>query len=130
MFLFLPFQIGIILLYWLLTDYNNHFDSVEQLGSVNRVDDLYEFYSGIAIMMLIGFGWLMSFLRRHCFAAIGFTLLVTMIAAEWVRLCLLDVDHRISSPSSSPGHSQRWLLAHGARCNWLSQTRPIDSLDD
>ena len=41
------------------------------------------YYNNVAFMMLIGFGYLMSFLRYYPLGAIGFTFLVTVVCVQW-----------------------------------------------
>merc|ERR1712072_53986 len=47
----------------------------------------YEMYLGIALMMLIGFGYLMTFLKAYGLGAVGFTMLITCLGVEWA-LCI------------------------------------------
>jgi len=55
-------------------------------GYVDRLDDWYTFYSHIALMVVLGFGLLGSFLRRYGFSSIGYSFLFAVIAFEWVIL--------------------------------------------
>lgn len=43
----------------------------------------YGFYSGVAIMMFVGFGYLMTFLKAYGMGAIGFTMMITCLGIEW-----------------------------------------------
>lgn len=40
---------------------------------------VYQMFTGILIMMLFGFGYLMTFLSRYGLGAIGFSLLITVL---------------------------------------------------
>ena len=42
----------------------------------------YEMYIGIALMMLIGFGYLMTFLRAYGLGAVGFTFIITCLSVQ------------------------------------------------
>ena len=53
--------------------------AVEQRG----IDSLYSFYLGIHLMVYIGFGYLMTFLRRNGFEALGYTILLSAICFQW-----------------------------------------------
>lgn len=43
----------------------------------------YNSFTGVEIMMFIGFGYLMTFLRRYGMGAVGLTMLVTVLAMQW-----------------------------------------------
>lgn len=45
--------------------------------------DGYNFYIGVMIMMLVGFGYLMTFMKYYGLGAVGFCLLVTAIGLQW-----------------------------------------------
>ena len=53
-------------------------------GSSNtRAIDGYNLYLGVMIMMLIGFGYLMTFMKYYGLGAVGFCLLVTAVGLQW-----------------------------------------------
>lgn len=43
---------------------------------------LYNYLSGVMLMMLVGFGYLMTFLRWYGLGAVGYTLLITCLGAQ------------------------------------------------
>jgi hypothetical protein len=43
----------------------------------------YNMFTGTEIMMFIGFGYLMTFLKRYGMGAVGLTMLVTLLGLEW-----------------------------------------------
>ena len=43
----------------------------------------YNAFSGVEIMMFIGFGYLMTFLKRYGMGAVGLTMLITVVALQW-----------------------------------------------
>lgn len=43
----------------------------------------YEMFIGVEIMMFIGFGYLMTFLRKYGIGAVAFTMIVTAIGLQW-----------------------------------------------
>ena len=55
------------------------------MGNQNLSDftNLYNMFLGVLVMMLIGFGYLMTFLKRYGLSALGFTLIVTCISLQW-----------------------------------------------
>lgn len=54
----------------------------------NIVDSssVYNFYVGIALMMFIGFGYHMTFLKAHGLSAVGFTMFICCIGVQWALL--------------------------------------------
>lgn len=53
----------------------------------------YQHFTGVEIMMFIGFGYLMTFLKRYGMGALGLTMLIIVLGLEWgiwieVRNCL------------------------------------------
>lgn len=57
----------------------------EGVGNQNlsKFSVLYNMFLGVLVMMLIGFGYLMTFLKRYGMSALGFTLIVTCISLQW-----------------------------------------------
>jgi len=47
---------------------------------------IYNFYVGVALMMFVGFGYLMTFLKAYGLGAVGFTMLITCIGVQWAVL--------------------------------------------
>jgi ammonium transporter Rh len=50
-------------------------------------ESIYNFYVGVALMMFVGFGYLMTFLKAYGLGAVGFTMLITCLGVEWA-LCV------------------------------------------
>ena len=42
----------------------------------------YEMYLGVALMMVVGFGYLMTFLKQYGLGAVGFTFIITSLAVQ------------------------------------------------
>jgi hypothetical protein len=51
--------------------------------SPNNVVAYWQFLRDVGVMMLIGFGYLMTFLKRHRFSSIGYTFFIVVIAVQW-----------------------------------------------
>ena len=45
--------------------------------------DAYNYYIGVMIMMIVGFGYLMTFMKNYGLGAVGFCLLVSAIGLQW-----------------------------------------------
>jgi len=61
-------------------DYNTENFKVVQSTSI------YNLYVGVALMMFVGFGYLMSFLRGYGLGAVGFTMFITCAGVEWALI--------------------------------------------
>jgi ammonium transporter Rh len=51
--------------------------------SDGHVDTYYHFYTHVHVMIFVGFGFLMTFLGRYGFSAIGFTFFLACIGFQW-----------------------------------------------
>lgn len=49
----------------------------------NSVVVYYQFMRDVGVMVLVGFGFLMTFLKRHRFSSIGYTFFIAVIVVEW-----------------------------------------------
>lgn len=47
---------------------------------------IYNFYVGVALMMFVGFGYLMTFLKAYGLGAVGLTMFITCLGCEWALL--------------------------------------------
>lgn len=61
--------------------YNAKLD-LSQAASTDS-SSIYNFYVGVALMMFVGFGYLMTFLKAYGLGAVGFTMLITCLGVEW-----------------------------------------------
>jgi len=50
------------------------------------LDQYYPLYQDVHVMMLIGFGFLMTFLKNHAFGSAGFNFLLTAFVIQWSLL--------------------------------------------
>lgn len=64
------------------------------IGNGNFMN-VYQLFTGVEIMMFIGFGYLMTFLRRYGMGALGFTLLITVVGLQWGILTEVSAQHCI-----------------------------------
>merc|ERR1719454_1931864 len=55
------------------------------LSTAGKTDSssVYNFYVGVALMMFVGFGYLMTFLKSYGLGAVGFTALITCLGVEY-----------------------------------------------
>mmetsp|Transcript_76906 Transcript_76906/g.168100 ORF Transcript_76906/g.168100 Transcript_76906/m.168100 type:complete len:400 (-) Transcript_76906:604-1803(-) len=61
--------------------YNAEFDT----ASFDMTDksSVYNYYVGVALMMFVGFGYLMTFLKAYGLGAVGFTFFITCLGVQW-----------------------------------------------
>lgn len=80
------FSVLMVVFYYVFADYAA-FVSSSQLSYVSsNTDAPYTFYLSICIMILVGFAYLMSCLRRYGYSALGFTLLIMALCMCWATL--------------------------------------------
>ncbi|CAK8682981.1 unnamed protein product [Clavelina lepadiformis] len=88
-------QVIFIVLFGLFVDYGydagpGHVQlekqDLNESGKELTFEQLYPMYQDVHVMMLIGFGFLMTFLKRHGFGSVGFNFLLTCYIIEWSTL--------------------------------------------
>lgn len=94
----LAFQIIFVVLYGVHARYaiesdhavNNHSRSLTRSGEAvvqsGASEFYYPFFQDVHVMMFIGFGFLMTFLRRYSFSSVSFNFLVAAFVLEWAIL--------------------------------------------
>lgn len=55
-------------------------------NAVIRAQQGYTMFTGIEIMMFVGFGYLMTFMKYYGVSAVGFTMLITALGLQWAVL--------------------------------------------
>eukprot|EP00931_Biecheleriopsis_adriatica_P018941 TRINITY_DN13066_c1_g2_i3.p1 TRINITY_DN13066_c1_g2~~TRINITY_DN13066_c1_g2_i3.p1 ORF type:complete len:454 (+),score=90.62 TRINITY_DN13066_c1_g2_i3:69-1430(+) len=56
-----------------------------QLKDLDK-SSIYNFYVGVALMMFVGFGYLMTFLKSYGLGAVGFTMFITCLGVQWAMI--------------------------------------------
>merc|ERR1719497_283878 len=58
------------------------------LSSASDTDksSVYNFYVGVALMMFVGFGYLMTFLKSYGIGAVGLTMFITCVGVEFAMI--------------------------------------------
>jgi len=67
----------------------------------------YYMYTGVALMMLVGFGYLMAFLKKYGLGAVGFTFVLTCLCVQ------LNVLLAPAIPDGDTAVVDMWLLMDG-----------------
>merc|ERR1739838_79561 len=88
-------QIILIILFGALVEYDDHTDAKKWHATMKNESKTYsenEFYyrypsfQDVHVMIFIGFGFLMTFLQRYGFSAVGFNFLIAALALQWATL--------------------------------------------
>ncbi|CAF4938869.1 unnamed protein product [Rotaria sp. Silwood1] len=91
----LVFQCIFIILFGVHADYglrheesinSNETQSHNSPPSFGDVEFYYSFFQDVHVMMFIGFGFLMTFLRRYSFSSVSFNFLIAAFVVEWAIL--------------------------------------------
>lgn len=87
----LIFQIVLVILFGTLTQYGDSALSEasgdkEETSVQSEIDHLYPFYQDVHVMIFIGFGFLMTFLKKYTFSSVGFNFLIAAFAIQWSML--------------------------------------------
>ena len=98
----MSFHVLVILLFGLFTKYH------DTPGSPTGAGPVYELYKDVAVMIFIGFGYLMTFLKKYGYGAVGFTFLLSAIVIEFG---MLNVRPHARLPLRCCTSSRRRLLS-------------------
>lgn len=55
-------------------------------NGITEIDHYYSMFTGIHIMMYVGFGYLMTFVKTYGFGAIGLNFLISAVGLQWAIL--------------------------------------------
>lgn len=72
-------EVVILVLYLALADYG----FAGAAGAQDRVNKYYPLYQDVHVMIFIGFGFLMTFLKKYGFSSIGFNFLLAAFTIQW-----------------------------------------------
>lgn len=82
--LFTFLQVIFIVLFFTCTDYGDEAEGTAE--GANGIKGLYPWFQDIHVMIFIGFGFLMTFLRKNAFSALGWTFMISTFCIEWYIL--------------------------------------------
>jgi ammonium transporter Rh len=80
------FEFSMLILYYTTTDYGDTHDIV--IGDLNAVQTYYGHYTDVAFMIFIGFGFLMTFMRRYSYSAVCYNFLISCVVYQWTILVM------------------------------------------
>jgi ammonium transporter Rh len=82
-------QVAFILMYAFTAEYDVTAGATDNSDTTEHHETLKNFYpmfQDVHVMMIIGFGFLMTFLKRHGFGSVGFNFLLTSFVIQWALL--------------------------------------------
>lgn len=85
-------QVAFILIFAFMSKYGDSAladanKTIESTVVQSEVDHLYPFYQDVHVMIFVGFGFLMTFLKRYTFSSVGFNFLLAALAIQWAMIC-------------------------------------------
>jgi len=76
------FQAALIILYARCVQYDTTVDA--RVSDPNQpIQSIYPLYQDVHVMIFVGFGFLMTFLHKYSYGAVGFTFLVGALSLQW-----------------------------------------------
>ncbi|XP_075454695.1 ammonium transporter Rh type A [Ascaphus truei] len=84
----LGLQILIIILFGIFVKYDTQHFKIPQnsTGTTDTFIALYPFFQDVHVMIFVGFGFLMTFLKRYGFSSVGINLLIAALGLQWGTL--------------------------------------------
>ncbi|XP_044144760.1 ammonium transporter Rh type A [Bufo gargarizans] len=79
-------QILLIVLFGIFVRYDTQGHTTSQNATRSEFVDLYPFFQDVHVMIFVGFGFLMTFLKRYGFSSVGINLLIAAFGLQWGTL--------------------------------------------
>lgn len=83
---FMAFEVAMIVLYFLFVDYSPEAKKGHDPADLKIQQNSYAYFQDVQVMIFVGFGFLMVFLRRNGFMSVGMTFLVSAMVIQWYLL--------------------------------------------
>jgi ammonium transporter Rh len=77
-------QVLFIILFGAFTKFHT---SADTSGTSSRLAEYYGMYMDVHVMIIVGFGFLMTFLRKYGYSSVGFNFLIAALVMQWHILC-------------------------------------------
>ncbi|XP_007934350.1 ammonium transporter Rh type A [Orycteropus afer afer] len=83
----LALEVAMIILFGLFVQYETdqniqHFNNSKSVAS-DRFLELYPLFQDVHVMIFVGFGFLMTFLKKYGFSSVGINLLIASLGLQW-----------------------------------------------
>lgn len=130
-------EVAIIILFFFYVEYETDQTTNQQLNRTNatgadRSMELYPLFQDVHVMIFVGFGFLMTFLKKYGFSSVGINLLIAALGLQWgtlVQGLLHSHGHTvhvgINSMINADFSTATVLISFGAV---LGKTSPIQML--
>ncbi|KAK3252196.1 hypothetical protein CYMTET_38498 [Cymbomonas tetramitiformis] len=96
-------QAMLLVVYFTCVEYDDELFSSEGDDHVSR---LYPHFQDVHIMILVGFGFLMTFLKRYGYSSVGLTFMTAAVTIQWYVVCdglMTQIfDHAATGKSFEP----------------------------
>jgi len=79
------FQVVLLICFMVAVDYGEYKD-ISHGGDSNSPLRYYSFFQDVHVMVFIGFGFLMTFLRKYSYGAVGYNLFIAAVILQWATL--------------------------------------------
>jgi len=93
--LLLVFQVILIVIYAVAVDYSKPVASTD-------ITNFYPVFQDVNVMIFIGFGFLMTFLKKYGYSAVGYNLLISAVTIQW-SMVLTSWLANAANKADSPG---------------------------
>ncbi|KAJ6240154.1 rh50 [Anaeramoeba flamelloides] len=80
------FQIAIFVIIGVWFKYDESLDETVEHEHDLRSEYYYTYYSDVAVMVIIGFGYLMTFLKKYGLSSLGYTFLLATFCVQWTLI--------------------------------------------
>ena len=97
-FILIAFQTFLIIMFGIFVQYDDTVDAVVS-DTEHPMQEIYPLYQDVHVMIFVGFGFLMTFLRKYSYSAVGLTFL---IAAMCLQFGILTVNFWLRVVSNPP----------------------------
>ena len=87
-YILISFQCILLILFAVCTQYTppKRVDT-SLFGFQTAIDGAYTTFQDVHVMIFIGFGFLMTYLRKYSFSSVSFNLLISAFALQWTIIC-------------------------------------------
>lgn len=111
------FQVAMILVYAFIVDYDSPQDALLEPDGHNVMPRYYSLYTDIAVMMFIGFGYLMTFLKKYRYGAVGFTFFLIVFTIQWALLVVGFFEKAVEGRWDEKIHINFFALVNALFCS-------------